>query len=621
MGAEVVADGVAFCAWAPQARTVTVVLETVDGPHECALATQRDGFFAAKIAGAAAGDRYRFRLDDGPLLPDPASRFQPEGPHGPSEVVDPRTFVWSDGGWPGVSAMRQVVYEMHIGTFTPEGTWAAAIARLRDLAELGISILEVMPVAEFSGVFGWGYDGVDLFAPHHHYGRPDDMRRFIDAAHGLGIGVIVDVVYNHFGPDGNYLREFSRDWISPRQSEWGDAPYFDGPRSRAVREFYAANAAYWIAEFHADGLRLDATQQIIDTSDEHILGVIVRAARAAAGKRSIYIAAENEPQHAEVARPTTSGGHGCDALWNDDFHHAVSVVLRGRREAYYSDFTGSMQEIVSAVKYGFLFQGQHSAWQGKARGQAAFDLPQQAFVNYLENHDQVANSLHGERLSMVAAPATLRATTALLLLAPQTPLIFQGQEFGSTRPFLYFADHGRELAAAVRKGRAQFLSQFPSIAGEAARSLADPADAATFQACKLDAAERDTARGVQSLALFRDLIGLRRNDPVFGGLQRIRVDGAILAATMFVIRFFGNASDDRLLCVNLGADFTRASIAEPLLAPPQGMRWHPLWCSEAQEYGGDGVQEFDATVWRFAAHSATVLGLQPAPEVAEDADE
>jgi maltooligosyltrehalose trehalohydrolase len=613
IGAQAAAGGVAFCVWAPHARTVTVVLESGKVPREVALDAQGDGFFARDVAGACAGDRYRFQLDGGPLLPDPASRFQPDGPHGASEVIDPCAFVWSDSGWPGLEPAGQVVYEMHIGTFTPEGTWAAATGMLPALAELGISVVEVMPVVEFAGAFGWGYDGVDLFAPHHHYGRPDDMRRFVDAAHGLGIGVIVDVVYNHFGPDGNYLREFAHEWISPRQSEWGDAPNFDGPRSRAVREFYAANAACWIDEFHADGLRLDATQQIIDHSDEHILGVIVRAARAAAGARHVYVIAESEPQDATVARPCAAGGHGCDALWNDDFHHAANVALRGRREAYYSDFAGSAQEIVSAVKYGFLYQGQHSPWQGKPRGHPAFDLPAHAFVQYLENHDQVANSLHGERLVMLVSPALLRAMTALLLLAPQTPLIFQGQEFASTRPFLYFADHPRELAAAVRRGRAQFLSQFPSIAGEAAARLADPADAATFHACKLDPAERTTAHGVQTLALFRDLIALRRNDPVFSGRGRVRVDGAVLAGEVFVIRFFGRDGDDRLLCTNLGVDFRQPALAEPLLAPPVAMRWRPVWCSEAQDYGGDDVPEFDAADgWALAAHSAIVLAPEPA---------
>jgi maltooligosyltrehalose trehalohydrolase len=604
MGAEVVADGVRFGVWAPRAAAVTVVIES-GGEH--ALAATGDGFFSACVATARAGDRYCYRIDDGTPLPDPASRFQPDGPHGPSEVVDPRAFAWQDEAWRGIPAGREVLYELHVGTFTPEGTWAAAQRLLPMLAELGITLVEVMPVADFPGAFGWGYDGVNAFAPYHGYGDPDAMRRFVDAAHALGVGVVVDVVYNHFGPDGNYLRAFTPDWIGRHKSEWGDGPNYDGPGNDPVREFYAANAAYWIDEFHADGLRFDAVHQVLDTSAEHVLRPIVRAARAAAGQRNIFIVAEDEAQEADMLRAAPAGV-GFDAAWNDDFHHAVTVALSGRNDAYYADYQGSAQEIVSACKYGYLFQGQHSARFGRAHGSAAGDVRPGAFVHYLENHDQVANSVRGERLAAIAAPGALRAATALLLLLPATPLIFQGQEYGSTRPFLYYADHQPELAAAVRQGRAAYLRMYASTAEEAVRrALADPGSADTFVASKLDPAERDSARGQRLLALHRDLLRLRRDDPVIAGRNCRGIDGAVLGADVFVIRLIANDGDDRLLLVNFGRDLKRATIAEPLLAPPADTRWRVAWSSEDVAYGGSGAYPLEADRWHITGHSAALL--------------
>ncbi|HEX6833015.1 MAG TPA: malto-oligosyltrehalose trehalohydrolase, partial [Rudaea sp.] len=590
MGAQAFADGVAFTVWAPERRAITLVLESGARAGEIELDRNDDGFFSAFVKKVAPGDLYRYRINGGPLRPDPASRFQPEGPHGPSEVIDLRRYAWSDQRWRGVAPERQVLYEMHVGTFTPEGTWRAACGELRRLADLGITVIEVMPVAEFDGGFGWGYDGVQLFAPYHGYGRPEEFCRFVDSAHALGIGVIVDVVYNHFGASGNYTSAFTREWTAKRPSEWGDAPNFEGTQSGPVRAFYVANAAYWIEEFHADGLRLDATQQIRDTSPEHILRELVRGARDAAPHRRVYIVAENQAQRAKLVQPAASGGHGCDALWNDDFHHAMRVALTGRRDAYYADYEGSAQEILSTLRHGFLFQGQHSAWIDQPLGTAVLDRTPTVFVNCLQNHDQVANAIHGERLTTLAAPDLLRAATALLLLAPQTPMIFQGQEYGSARPFLYFADHEPELAQAVRKGRAQFLAQFAAIDRDA---LTDPSDPQTFRASTLDPAERTSERGVQTLALFGDLLRLRREDAVIGGSERVRIDGAVLAPDAFALRYFGANGDDRLLIVNFGRDIRRGAIAEPMLAPPDGRQWRLQWSSENVRYGGSGAYPHD----------------------------
>jgi maltooligosyltrehalose trehalohydrolase len=612
VGAELVPDGgVHFRVWAPRAERVDVVLEGGPGsPDAQPLTADGDGYVAGIVHAAAAGTRYRYRLDGGERpLPDPASRFQPDGPHGPSQVVDPTAFAWSDAAWPGLVLPGQVFYELHVGTFTPEGTWAAATRQLPALAALGVTAIEVMPVAEFPGHFGWGYDGVDLFAPTRLYGEPDDFRRFVDRAHGAGLGVLLDVVYNHFGPDGCYLREFSPAWFSERhRSEWGDAINFDGADAAPVREFVVANAGYWIDEFHLDGLRLDATQSIHDASPEHVLVAIARRAREAAGARTVLIVAENEPQQTRLVRPRAVGGYGLDALWNDDFHHAAHVAVTGRREAYYSDYRGAAGELVASARHGYLYQGQPSIWQRKARGTPTTGLAPARFVDYLQNHDQVANSADGRRLHAVTSPGRWRAITTLLLLGPATPLLFQGQEFAASAPFLYFADHEGELARSVREGRAKFLSQFRTLAASLLPPLAEPDDPATFERCKLDPDERTTH--TEALALHRDLLALRRDDAVIAAQPA--VDGAVLADTAFVLRWGGTVESDRLLLVNLGPERLLDVLSEPLLAPPAGTVWDVRWSSEDPRYGGPGVAPIDSDAgWRLPAEAAVLLAARP----------
>ncbi|MCE9563141.1 MAG: malto-oligosyltrehalose trehalohydrolase [Planctomycetes bacterium] len=606
LSAEVVRYGVHFRVWAPIRSRVELVVE---GGPAVAMEPEADGYFTAFVGDLGDGARYRFRLDDGPgLFPDPASRYQPDGPHGPSQVVDPSPFDWTDRNWQGVPAEGQVLYEMHIGTFTPEGTWVAAMARLPELAALGITAIEVMPVADFPGRFGWGYDGACLFAPTRLYGTPDDFRRFVNAAHEIGLGIILDVVYNHFGPDGNYIREFSPQFLSTiHTTEWGEPFNFDGPDAGPVRDFFVSNAGYWIDEFHIDGLRLDATQAIFDDSPDHILAAIARRVRKVGRERgrATYLMGENEPQDANMIRSPDVGGFGLDSIWNDDLHHAARVGLTGKNEGYFMDYYGTPQEFISAAKWGFLYQGQQYRWHNRRRGRPAFDIPRHRFVAFLENHDQVANSGRGYRVHQMTSPARFRAMTAYLLLIPATPMLFQGQEYASTKPFLYFADHHPDLAAQVLQGRRESMRRFRSQGGpEGLRLVADPADPSTFERCKLDPAERSLRP--EWIALHKDLLALRKSDSSF---RTTTIDGAVLGPAAFVLRFFAPDGADRLLVVNLGRDLHLNPAPEPLLAPPEaGSHWHPVWSSEDPKYGGLGTAPLDTDDnWQIPGEAAVVL--------------
>lgn len=618
VGAEVQpAAGVHFRVWAPRRKRVDVVLEQVpeptgSGPRTYELDAEDNGYFSGLVLDAFVGSLYRYRLDGGEAYPDPASRFQPRGPHGPSQAVDPAAFQWTDQDWHGARLEGQVIYEMHVGTFTRDGTWKAACRELSQLAATGITVLEIMPVADFAGRFGWGYDGVDLFAPTRLYGTPDDFRCFVDRAHAAGLGVILDVVYNHFGPDGAYLTEYSGDYFTDRyENEWGESINFDGKNSLPVREFFVANAGYWVDEFHIDGLRLDATQQIFDASHVHVLEVVTQRVREAARGRATLVVAENEPQHVKLIRRVEQSGYGMDALWNDDFHHSALVALTGRNEAYYSDHLGTPQEFISAVKWGYLYQGQRYAWQKQRRGTPAFGISPAQFITYIENHDQVANCGLGKRVHALTSPGKYRAVTALMLLAPGTPMIFQGQEFAASSPFLFFSEHEPELAAAVRKGRAEFLRQFRSMATpEMQQLMPDPNDPETFQRCKLDLGERE--RHAEAYALHCDLLRLRREDAVFRDQRSGAVDGAVLGVEAFVLRFFARDGGDRLLIVNLGRDLPLSPAPEPLLAPPEGERWVTLWSSEDPRYGGSGTPTVETDQgWRIPGHAAVALVPQP----------
>ena len=614
VGAELIGpDQTHFRVWAPKAQRVDLVLEDsaakTPGQEFHALAPEKGGYFFGS-ANAGAGACYRFRVNDR-FYPDPASRFQPDGPHGPSCIVDPAAFRWTDSHWPGISLKGQIIYEMHIGTFTKEGTWRAAAQQLEELARIGITAIEMMPVADFPGRFGWGYDGVDLFAPSHLYGVPDDLRSFIDRAHSLGLGVILDVVYNHFGPDGNYLGAFSDDYLTRgNENEWGDAINFDGPDSASVREFFITNGRYWIEEFHFDGFRFDALHAVRDRSNEYIIGAVGRAARKAAGPRSIILIAENDWQEARMVRPRGQGGDDLDGMWNDDFHHSTVVALTGRKEAYYDDYRGTPQEFISAAKHGFLYQGQALSWRKALRGSPTFGIAPEAFVCFIENHDQIANTGPGERVRFQTSPARYRAMTALLLLGPWTPLLFQGEEFGASSPFMFFADIGDvSVRNAIRKGRAEWLAPFLSLSEEEARkALPAPDDPDVFERCKLDFSERE--RNQQLYGLHIDLLKLRKEDSRFRQQTRDSIDGAVLGTTSFVLRYFSKENDDRLLLVNFGERQILHPASEPLFAPPSRCIWETIWTSESSSYGGTGATA-SATKEQWVLPTEVTVVLRP----------
>ncbi len=601
-----------FRVWAPERSKVGVVFDNGQSPLEL---SKEQGFFSGTSESARPGTQYRFQLDGGEAYPDPASRFQPDGPHGSSEIVDSHQFAWTDSGWPGVKLKGQVIYEMHLGTFTEGGTWQSAAEKLPYLRDTGITLLEIMPVAEFPGRWGWGYDGVQLFAPAHIYGRPDDMRAFVDAAHALGIGVILDVVYNHLGPDGNYLGQFSPYYFSDKHNtDWGQAINFDGANSGPVRDFFIGNAEYWISEFHLDGLRFDATQDIHDDgAGYHILKEISQAARNAAGHRSILLVGENEPQQTQLIRPIAEGGYGLDALWNDDYHHTATVAITGKADAYYNDYRGTPQEFVSAAKYGYLFQGQRYKWQKQRRGTSTFGLPRPSMINFIENHDQVANSARGQRMHELTSPGVYKALTALTLLMPGTPMLFQGQEFCPSSRFLFFADHKPELNEKIKEGRASFLGQWRSLVlPEMKACFDDPGSPQTFERSKLDFAEVEKHH--QMYRLHQDLLRLRRHDPVIREQGEAGIDGAVLAPEVFVLRFFSpDYKTDRLLLVNLKVDLEFSPAPEPLLAPPFGAKWVTLWSSDDPQYGGCGTAVVDTEEsWRIPGQAAVLL--HPIPD-------
>ena len=606
-----------FRVWAPDRGRVDVCIER-PGRQLAFLPLERvaGGYFEAVIP-AEAGDRYRYRLDGGDCFPDPASRFQPEGPHGPSQLIDPRAYAWKDSRWRGPSGgiRGQVIYELHVGAFTPEGTYAAAARELPRLKDLGVTALELMPLHCFPGRFNWGYDGVTLFSPPPPYGTPDELKALVDACHQLGLSVLLDVVFNHLGPDGNYLSQYAkgyfvRDGRYPK--EWGEPPDFESEHSQPVRDFFIENACYWLSEYHFDGLRVDATQSLYDASELKFPHELATRARAAVS-RPVLLIAESEPQDLRYVAPPEEGGFGYDALWVDDFHHTCRVAAVGKAEAYLQDYRGTSQELLSALLRNSLFQGQYFRWQKKPRGSPLLRTPSERVVFYLQNHDQIANSLRGQRLHQLASESVARALTTLLLLAPQTPLLFMGQEYFASTPFLFFVDHVPELMQAIEKGRTDFIAQFPSVRQAISEGGAPPIDARAFALSRLVPAELERPEHQRALLLHRDLLELRRGDPTFASQDRSRLAGATLGERALVARYFGaSPREDRLLLLNLGADLELTSCAEPLLAPSPGTRWSCLFSSEATRYGGGGCQAPTGEgTWIIPGSCAVVLAPEP----------
>lgn len=517
-GAAVTAEGIRFRLWAPDAARVDLLLAGEGGERPLPMRPLAEGWFERMVAGVGAGCRYRFRIDGGLCVPDPASRHNPDDVHGASAVVDPGAFVWTDADWRGRPWQQAVIYELHVGTFTAEGTFRALLGKLDYLAGLGVTALELMPVADFPGAWNWGYDGVLPFAPDASYGSPEDFKTLVQAAHQRGLMVFLDVVYNHFGPDGNYLHAYAPSFFNPRHATpWGAALNFDGERSRTVREFFIHNALYWLEEYRLDGLRLDAVHAIADDSRPDILEELARRVREGPGRgRHIHLVLENDANAARyLARAPEGGPRLYDAQWNDDFHHPLHVLLTGEADGYYADYAAApLDRLGRALAEGFAFQGEASPYRhGLCRGEPSRHLPPTAFVNFLQSHDQVGNRAFGERLGCLAAPRRLRAAVALLLLAPSPPLLFMGEEFACPRPFRYFCDFGPDLARAVTRGRRAEFARFARFADPGAReAIPDPAAPSSFFGSKLGWEALHSPPHAGWLAFYRELLAVRQRD-------------------------------------------------------------------------------------------------------------
>jgi maltooligosyltrehalose trehalohydrolase len=523
LGARPIDRGVAFRLWAPLARSVDVVYES-DRPRVFPLAPDENGYFAGMDPAARSGDVYRYRVNGEGPFPDPASRFQPRGVHGPSQIVDPDSFPWSDGSWRGVPWNRIVFYEIHIGTFTPEGTFEGARRRLPYLRDLGVTAVELMPAADFPGERNWGYDGVQLFAPARCYGTPDDLRRLVDDAHRLGLAVFQDVVYNHLGPDGNYLGVYSPFYFTDKhKSPWGAGVNLDGDHNGPVRSFFIENAQRWIEEYHMDGLRLDATHALIDESPRHFLSELSDRLKNLSGSRPIYLVAEDDRNLNQMVRPVSAGGWGLDALWADDFHHQLRVNLAGDRDGYFADFSGTLPDIAATLRQGWFFRGQHSQHFKGPRGTEP-PAPDKCVI-CLQNHDQVGNRALGDRLHHCVDGASFRAATALLLTAPETPLLFMGQEWGASSPFQYFTDHNDVLGRLVTEGRRGEFQSFRAFAEASSRAqIPDPQAETTFERSRLVWEEQDQPTAAGLILYHKALLALRRRENLSGASQPFRVE-------------------------------------------------------------------------------------------------
>ncbi|HZQ78930.1 MAG TPA: malto-oligosyltrehalose trehalohydrolase [Acidimicrobiia bacterium] len=503
-----------FSVWAPAAvERVDLVLPVERRRIEMAPASDgRAGWWAVDVPEAGPGTDYQFSVDAGPALPDPRSPFQPDGVHGPSRVVDHGAFEWTDALWRGSAPLSSaLVYEAHVGTFTPEGTFDDAVSRIPHLVELGVTHLELLPVAEFPGSRGWGYDGVDLFAPHHAYGGPDGLKRLVDACHAAGLGVIIDVVYNHLGPDGNYLGAYGPYFTDRYNTPWGDAVNYDDAGSDEVRNFVCDNACHWLEHYHADGLRLDAVHAIFDSSAVHILEELARrvaALEARSGQRKFLIA-ESDLNDPRLVRAPEAGGYGLDAAWSDDFHHALHSVLTGETSGYYEDF-GGLARLGRALERGYVYAGDYSAHRGRRHGRPLVGVPASRLLGYLQNHDQVGNRATGERSSALMSTGRLHIAAALVLCSPFVPMLFQGEEWGASTPFQYFTDHiDAELGRLVSEGRRREFSAF----GWKPEDVPDPQDRATFERSVLDWAELGKDPHTGLLEWHRSLVALRRRSP------------------------------------------------------------------------------------------------------------
>ena len=544
-------DGVRFQIWAPEARSLHLLTKTGDAPPiERVLQRDAAGIWTGVFADVHVGDRYAYSLNRDPPRPDPASRFQPDGVHGWSEIIDPSSFQWTDSGWSGVEPAGAVIYELHVGTFSGDGTFADVVSRLDYLRDLGVTVIELMPVADFPGRHDWGYDGAALFAPSRAYGRPDDLRTLVDRAHAAGLAVILDVVYNHLGPEGAYLHGFAPPFFGRRhETPWGQAVNLDDDGSRIVRDFLIDNAVHWIREYHADGLRLDATHALVDDSRRHFVAELTAAVRGAA-HRPILVYAEDVRNDAVMVRPGISNGWDLDGVWADDFHHVLQRAIAGDTDGYYRDYQGTVGELADTLSRGWLYTGQYSRHLQRARGTDPSDVALAKCVICVQNHDQIGNRARGDRLHHGVDPAVWRAAVTLLLTSPMTPLLFMGQEWAATAPFRFFTDFEPALGRLVAEGRRREFRHLPEFASdEAARLIPDPQDEATFTASRLDWTERDTPPHSGSLALHRALLHLRASRHVLRGSASTSCQARALDDNTLVVRRSADGDTSDMLIV------------------------------------------------------------------------
>jgi maltooligosyltrehalose trehalohydrolase len=580
LGASLQPHGFAdFRVWAPRAQTLAIRISARGDEREILLTKNPWGYFEGSIDGVCEGDRYFFRLDGEHDFPDPVSRFQPEGVHGASAVVDPGAFAWTDSGWTGIPMEQYVIYELHVGTFTPEGNFDAVIPRLDTLADLGVTAVELMPVAQFPGTRNWGYDGSYPYAPQNSYGGPSGLKRLVDACHARGLAVVLDVVHNHLGPEGNYLGKFGPYFTDRYRTPWGQAINFDGPHGDEVRHYFVSNACYWLAEYHVDALRIDAIHGIFDFSANHFLRELGEAVHLLATdmRRQVYVISESDLNDVRVISPPELGGYGLDAQWNDDFHHALHTLLTDERNGYYEDF-GELDQLAAAYREGFVYTGQHSRYRKRRHGNSSKGRPATQFVVFSQNHDQVGNRLWGDRLSTTVSFEKLKLAAAVVLLSPFIPLIFMGEEYGEEAPFRYFVSHSDpDLIEAVRNGRRK---EFVAISWQG--DIPDPQAEETFRASVIDWNTRTCNHHGVLLDYYRELIRVRN---AAGGARRAPTD------TLQVVTFEADrvlslldpsGETETLHAYGFGEKPARVSL------PFRAGRWKKVFDSSAQRWLGKG---------------------------------
>ncbi len=568
-GALLGRDGTLFRVWAPRAESLELLVE---GERPTPMRRGPQGRFELHRSGVRVGARYQYRFADGRARPDPASRLQEGSIHGPSTVVDPG-FDWSDRHWEGPELARMLFYELHVGTFTPQGTLASAQRRLPQLAELGVTAVELMPLSAFDGPRGWGYDGVQPWAVHQGYGGPKALQQFVDAAHALGLSVFLDVVYNHLGPSGSYQREFAPYFTDRHQTPWGDAVNFDGPQSQQVREYFVENALYWLRDYHLDGLRLDAVHGIIDASPVHVVRQIAERVERLSKevKRRLVVIAESDLNEPKLVLPRDQGGWGVSAQWSDDFHHSLHTLLTGERTGYYQDF-GALEDLAKAYRESFVMDGQLSRFRGRPHGASARGIPGRRFVVASQNHDQVGNRALGDRLSEKLDPAALKLAAAATLLSPFLPLLFMGEEWAEKAPFQYFTSfEDRQLGRAVSEGRRKEFAGF-KWSGE----VPDPQASETFERSRLDWSRRESPEGARMLGYYRRLIALRQQHPALSSDKSEDREVSLSGRTLLLQR--RGRGREALLCLVFSAEGEKVAL-------PEG-RWRPVLDSWAPEHSG-----------------------------------